>query len=116
VDHLPYGGQCETLLETQPQLGSRKNCFHSFGNFFPPGKLAVYSLEVPANLITQGIPNPWEFPCLVHKEDGEEEILWGATFEVIRTFFKIVFDFSFPASERVVRRPLVSNYLSGRKG
>lgn len=84
--------------------------------FFNPTNYAVYSLKVPEILIAQGIPNPWEFPCLVHKEDGEEEILWGATFEVIRTFFKIVFDFSFPApdKQRVVRRPLASNYLSGR--
>ena len=84
--------------------------------FFYPDNYAVYSLEVPENLIAQGIPNPWEFPCLVHQEDGDEEILWGATFEVIRSFFQIVFDFSFPASDaqRVVRRPLASNYFSGR--
>lgn len=85
--------------------------------FSHPANYAVYSLEVPENLILQGIPNPWEFSCLVHKEDGEEEILWGATFEVIQTFFKIVFDFPFPASgtQRTIRRPLVSNYLSGRE-
>jgi len=83
--------------------------------FFRPTSYGVCSMEVPGNLIAQGIPNPWEFPCLIHKEDGEEEILWGATFEVIQTFFEIVFDFSFPApdKQRVVRRPLASNYLSG---
>jgi 8-oxo-dGTP pyrophosphatase MutT (NUDIX family) len=87
------------------------------GKFFDRANYAVYSLEVPENLVAQGIPNPWEFPCLVHKEDGEEEILWGATFEIIRTFFKIVFGFSFPVPEKgiVVRRPLPSNYLSGRE-
>jgi 8-oxo-dGTP pyrophosphatase MutT (NUDIX family) len=85
--------------------------------FFDPANYAVYSLEVPEKLMTQGIPNPWEFPCLVHKEDGEEEILWGATFEIVRTFFKIVFDFSFPLPDKrkVVRRPLPLNYLSGRE-
>jgi 8-oxo-dGTP pyrophosphatase MutT (NUDIX family) len=85
--------------------------------FLDPTNYAVYSLEVSENLTTQGIPNPWEFPCLVHQEDGEEEILWGATFEIIRTFFKIVFDFSFPVPDKrkVVRRPLPLNYLSGRE-
>jgi 8-oxo-dGTP pyrophosphatase MutT (NUDIX family) len=84
--------------------------------FFRPTNYAVCSLEVSENLIAQGIPNPWEFPCLAHEEDGEEEILWGATFEIIRTFFKIVFDFSFPIPDRqrIIHRPLVSNYLSGR--
>jgi hypothetical protein len=86
--------------------------------FFNPASYAICSMEVPEKLLAQGIPNPWEFPCLVHKEDGEEEVLWGATFEIIQTFFKIVFGFSFPAPERgkVVRRLLPLNYFSGREG
>ncbi len=85
--------------------------------FFNRTNFAVYSLEVSESLMAQGIPNPWEFPCLVHKEDGEEEILWGATFEIIRSLFKIVFDFSFPVpdKEKIVRRPLPLNYLSRRQ-
>jgi hypothetical protein len=84
--------------------------------FFRPESYAIYSLEVGENHISQGIPNPWEFPSLVHKENGEEEILWGATFEVIQTFFKIVFNFSFPSpdGQRIVHRPLAPNYFSGR--
>jgi len=83
--------------------------------FFDRANYAVYSLEVSDNLMAQGIPNPWEFPCLVHKEGGEEEVLWGATFEIIQTFFKIVLGFSFPGPEKgkVVRRLLPLNYLSG---
>jgi hypothetical protein len=73
---------------------------------------------VPEELVAQGIPSPWEFPGLVHRENGEEEILWGATFKVIQTFFQIVFHFSFPLPDprRVIRRPLASNYLTGREG
>jgi 8-oxo-dGTP pyrophosphatase MutT (NUDIX family) len=86
-------------------------------NFFNPKNYAIYSLEVPEKLIAQGIPSPWEFPCLVHSENGEEEILWGATFKVIQNFFQIVFDFSFPSphSRRIIRRPLAPNYLTGRE-
>jgi len=86
-------------------------------SFFHPEDYAVYSLEVPEKLVAHGIPNPWEFPCLVHRENGEEEILWGATFKVIQTFFKIVFDFIFPApdSRSIIHKPLASNYLSGRE-
>ena len=84
--------------------------------FFQPANYAVYSLEVPEELIAQGIPNPWEFPCLVHEEGGKEEILWGATYKVIQTFFQIVFDFSFPPPEarRVIHKPLAATYFSGR--
>jgi 8-oxo-dGTP pyrophosphatase MutT (NUDIX family) len=83
--------------------------------FFHRANYAAYSLEVPEKLINRGIPNPWEFPCFVHEERGGEEILWGATFMVIQTFFRIVFDFSFPSPDtrRVIRKPLASNYLSG---
>jgi 8-oxo-dGTP pyrophosphatase MutT (NUDIX family) len=86
-------------------------------DFFRPSSYALCSWEVPEKLIAKGISNSWEFPCLIHKENGEEEILWGATYNVIQTFFKIVFDFSFPAPDkkRVVRKPLASNYFSGRE-
>jgi len=85
--------------------------------FFHPTNYAIYSLEVPEKLAAHGIPNPWEFPCLVHQENGEEEILWGATFKVIQTFFKIVLDFTFPSpdSRNIIHKPLASNYLSGRE-
>jgi 8-oxo-dGTP pyrophosphatase MutT (NUDIX family) len=112
-----------------PMVGRVKHCWKTklswevekiisipLETFFHPANYAVYSLEVAENLITQGTPSPWQFPCFVHKENGEEEILWGATFEVIQTFFKIVFDFPFPTSDthRVVHRSLASNYFSGR--
>ena len=84
-------------------------------DFFLPEHYAFYSLEVPAELIPQGIPNPWEFPCLVYDADGEEEILWGATYMVLRSFLRIVFDQPLPSPDgrRVINRPLISTYLSG---
>jgi 8-oxo-dGTP pyrophosphatase MutT (NUDIX family) len=86
--------------------------------FFNPQNYAIYSLEVPEKLVAQGIPSPWEFPCLVHRQDGEEEFLWGATFQIIQTFFQIVFRFSLPSPDggKIIRRPLAANYLTGREG
>ena len=85
--------------------------------FFDPENYAVYSLEVPEKLVAQGIPSPWEFPGLVHRENGEEEILWGATFKVIQTFFQIVFDFSFPSPDsRANHPPPPGLQLSDRQG
>ncbi len=85
--------------------------------FFRPKNYALYSLEVPEKLRSQGLPRLWEFPCFVHEDGGREEILWGATFKVIQSFFKIVFDYSLPSPDglRVIRRPLVANYFSGRE-
>lgn len=82
--------------------------------FFDPGNYALYSLQVPEEMASQGIPALWEFPCFVHGENGEDEILWGATFKVIQTFFEIVLGFSFPSPDgkKVIRRALAPNYLS----
>jgi hypothetical protein len=83
--------------------------------FFQPANYAVYSLQVPENFTALGIPNPWQFPCVVYKDDGVEEILWGATFKIIQTFFRVIFNFSFPSSDskRVIHKALPLNYLSG---
>jgi len=83
--------------------------------FFQPENYALYSLEVPVRLISQGVSNPWEFPCLVYEEEGVEEILWGATYTIIRSFLQTVFDHALPSpdGERIIHRPLVSNYFLG---
>ncbi|MBP1696268.1 MAG: coA pyrophosphatase [Deltaproteobacteria bacterium] len=83
--------------------------------FFQADNYAVYSLEVPQELTALGVPNPWEFPCLAHNDNGEQEILWGATFSIIQAFFRIVFGFSLPSpdSGRVIRKALPLNYFSG---
>ena len=83
--------------------------------FYHRGSYGVYSLEIPEEMTSQGIPNPWVFPCLIAKGEGEEEILWGATFHIILTFLKIAFPFPLPppAGQRVIHRPLLRTYLSG---
>ena len=59
------------------------------------------------------------YPCLIHADsDGEDEILWGATFSIIMSFLRIVFDFIPPRipPERIISRPLPSNYGGGSYG
>jgi len=85
--------------------------------FFLPENYALYLLEVPEKLVSRGVPNPWQFPCLVYKEKGEEEILWGATYTIIRSFLERILDHPLPSPDgrRVIHRPLVANYFSGRE-
>ena len=84
--------------------------------FYRPESYGVYSLEIPEEMIAQGIPNPWVFPCLIAEGVGEEEILWGATFHIILNFLKLAFPFPLPrpAGQRVFHRPLLRTYLSGQ--
>jgi len=85
--------------------------------FYRPESYGVYSLEIPEDMAAKGIQNPWVFPCLIAEGEGEEEILWGATFHIIQTFLKIVFPFPFPppAGKRIIHRPLRHTYLSGQR-
>jgi 8-oxo-dGTP pyrophosphatase MutT (NUDIX family) len=84
-------------------------------DLYNPQKYALYALEIPQEMVAKGIANPWVFPCLVQDGGGEEEILWGATFNIIRMFLKTIFPFPLPSpdGQRVIRRPLLAHYLSG---
>lgn len=57
-----------------------------------------------------------QFPCLIiHDKDGNEEILWGATFYIIVNFLKIIFNFEIPdlSSKIIIKRTLGPEYLKG---
>jgi len=61
---------------------------------------------------------PRESPCLIQRDaDGKEDVLWGATFNIIMSFLKIVFDFQPPdfSAGPVVKRLLRPEYLTGKR-
>ena len=58
------------------------------------------------------------FPCyVVQNGSGVPDILWGATFNIIQVFLKIIFDFRLPAipEDRLFTRVLTSEYVTGRQ-
>jgi len=56
-----------------------------------------------------------DFPCFVHRDGVERELLWGATYRIVMDFLEIVYGFSPPDVESlpVIRGTLNSNYLTG---
>ncbi|MBN2283434.1 MAG: CoA pyrophosphatase [Deltaproteobacteria bacterium] len=61
-------------------------------------------------------PVSWQFPCLIHREPGgNDEILWGATFNIILSFLKAVFDHELPEIDRdnQVHRTIDASYMTG---
>lgn len=61
---------------------------------------------------------PLQYPCLIHQEpDGTQEILWGATFNIIVQFLGIVLAYRLPEWEKgpVIPRILNPDYLTGRR-
>jgi 8-oxo-dGTP pyrophosphatase MutT (NUDIX family) len=61
---------------------------------------------------------PLQYPCLIHHEpDGGEEVLWGATFNIIVQFLEIVLNYRLPEWKQgpVIKRSLKPDYLTGRR-
>jgi 8-oxo-dGTP pyrophosphatase MutT (NUDIX family) len=56
------------------------------------------------------------YPCFIHKDcDGGKEILWGATFNIVMSLLKTVFDFDLPEThrKRKIEKTLPSDYFTG---
>jgi len=85
-------------------------------SFFDPYSYGRYLIQASDSVAT-GNPGPWEFPCLIHAQDGGEEILWGATFYIIMNLLKIVFNHQLPdlTDKRIRRKVLHADYLTGRR-
>jgi 8-oxo-dGTP pyrophosphatase MutT (NUDIX family) len=58
-----------------------------------------------------------DLPCFLHRNEGEEEILWGATYFMVMVFLELVFGFNPPdiESRPVVFGALNKNYLTGSR-
>lgn len=56
-----------------------------------------------------------DFPCFLHQNQDEREVLWGATYRIITIFLELVFGFSPPPVETlpVIEGALADNYLTG---
>ena len=85
-------------------------------NFFREDSYGRYMIQASETLPTTD-QGPWEFPCLIHEDNDGEEILWGATFYIIMSFLRIVFDFQLPDlhSRRIRKKTLNPDYLSGNR-
>ncbi|HPD57405.1 MAG TPA: CoA pyrophosphatase [Smithellaceae bacterium] len=56
------------------------------------------------------------FPCFVIKnDDGDDDILWGATLQIISNFFTIIFGRSlpFPDAAKILKKEITQGYLAG---
>jgi 8-oxo-dGTP pyrophosphatase MutT (NUDIX family) len=52
--------------------------------------------------------HPDFFPCFIHRDEHGRELLWGATFRIVKDFLNLVFDFNVPDLERL---PVVHGIL-----
>ena len=83
--------------------------------FFDQSNYAVLNIKTAAT------NNPdhllYQMPCLVIPDGlGGEDILWGATFNIITNFLRIISDDNLPtpSSTRTIDKVLTNNYITGK--
>ena len=82
-------------------------------DFFQKENYAM--LNVTTSLGEGSEPMPYHTPCLVIPDgNGNEDILWGATFNIIHNFLRIVSDNTLPSdySSRTINKVLTLKYIS----
>jgi len=83
--------------------------------FYHEENYGLFSIRSPEDVADRA-ENERSFPCLIHTDDdGEEEILWGATFGIIMSFLGIVFDLPQIHPEKIITKPLHPDYLGGNR-
>ena len=83
--------------------------------FFQRSNYAL--LEIKTSLVNNTEHLQYQLPCLVIPDGlGGEDILWGATFNIITNFLRIISDDSLPSpsSSRTINKVLTNNYISGK--
>jgi len=107
---FPIAGFVENHGLLRPNSEVEKIVEIPLSSFYRPDSIGTIQIETPGKNAA-----PSEFPCLIHHgEDGQREILWGATFNITVDFLKIVMDYSLPEkrSGAVISRKLSAAYLS----
>ncbi|OPY12413.1 MAG: putative NUDIX hydrolase [Syntrophus sp. PtaB.Bin138] len=84
--------------------------------FFNPGNYGRFYFQSDRSW-QKSDEYPDYFPCLIlRQEDDTEEILWGATFNIVTNFLRIVFESPLPMfheNTRYVSKIFPPNYLKG---
>lgn len=81
--------------------------------FFDPDRYVLFRLNLPESTRSKFGVDRWEVPGLsVLDNNGEEEILWGATFRILLTFLERTLDLSLTGihPKRTVERDLPEDY------
>ena len=75
------------------------------------------TLEIKTSVGNNSYPLQYQLPCLVIPDgDGNEDILWGATFSIIHDFLNIISDGGLPSSysSRILNKVLTIKYIFPR--
>lgn len=113
---FPVAGRVRGKWRARPNWEVEKVLRVPVRSFLNPGNYALYSAHIPASQKDMTGLEWIELPCLVLNFEGEEEILWGATFEIIMDFLQRLIDLppDIIRPARLIERDLPADYFTGR--
>jgi hypothetical protein len=81
-----------------------------------PENYCRYRLYITPNLEQRLNRTTQDFPCFRHHDNGDVEVLWGATYHIVMLFLELVFGFQPPdvAGMPFIPGLLDEGYLNGR--
>ena len=84
-------------------------------NLLNPENYACYRLHFESGKKNEQKEEAQDFPCFLHRNKNEKEVLWGATYRIVMVFLELVFGFKPPdmRSLTAVYGSLDKNYYSG---
>jgi hypothetical protein len=98
-----------------PNWEVEKIVFICLRSLLDPAGYGRHRLTVSEPLSGTLTDQPRDYPCFVHEENGQREILWGATYRIVMGFLDWVFDFHPPPMDALPlhERPLEDHYMTG---
>ena len=106
---FPMVGIMKKEIKLKPNWEVDKILRLPLTSLFNHNDYATYKLKVEGRF-RKMFDNDWvDHDCFIHREDGQpDEILWGATYKIIMSFLKAVFDFTPPDTKL---RPIIQGEL-----
>ena len=113
---FPVVGRTTGRWQARPNWEVEKVVRVPIRSFFDPANYALVDLIVPPPLNRNNDLGWSALPCMVVEDSNHKEILWGATFNIIIEFLRIVLDLPLELldTQNKVEKDLPVHYFTGK--
>ncbi|MFC1886744.1 hypothetical protein ACFLZM_06790 [Thermodesulfobacteriota bacterium] len=106
---FPMVGIVNADIQTRPNWEVERIIKIPLSDLLTPENYSVYNLAVTDRFRSVYQTDCVKFDCFVHREKGQKnEILWGASYQIVQSFLRAVFDFDPPEQHL---RPVIEDEL-----
>lgn len=114
---LPVVGLIRFPTRLRPNWEVERIVYIPLSAFGDETRYAQYIVNVSDSLKDRVDEDPMHFSCFLYQDGVRAEILWGATYSIIMSFLKLVFDFTPPSGSElnVIRGNITPEYITGKQ-